>query len=66
LTTADGNFSSLTIGDTIYGQGGVAGFVAYSSISTNTNTGPFLIAEIDTSGVVISIGYCSGGSCTSL
>lgn len=66
LTTADGDFNSLTIGDTIYGQGGVAGFVAYSNISTDTNTGPFLVAEIDTSGVVIGISYCSGGSCVPL
>lgn len=63
LTTADGNYTSLTIGDTIYGQGGVAGFVAYSNVSTDTTTGPFKIAEIDTSGVVLGLYECVGGSC---
>jgi hypothetical protein len=63
LTSADNNYAGLTIGDTIYGQGGVAGFVAYSDVSTDTNTGPFRIAEIDTNGEVISILICVGGSC---
>jgi len=63
LTSADGNYTSLTIGDTIYGQGGVAGFVAYSNVSTDTNTGPFKIAEIDTSGVVLGLYECVGGNC---
>jgi len=63
LTLADANYDSLTIGDTIYGQGGVAGFVAYSNVSTDTTTGPFRIAEIDSSGVVVSIKVCVGGSC---
>jgi len=62
-TFADANYDSLTIGDTIYGQGGVAGFVAYSNVSTDTTTGPFRIAEIDSSGVVVSIKVCVGGSC---
>ena len=64
LTTADGNYTSLTIGDTIYGQSGVAGFVAYSNVSTDTTTGPFKIAEINTSGVVTGLFECIGGSCS--
>ena len=66
LTNADGDYNSLTLGDTIYGQGGVAGYVAYSDVSTDTNTGPFRIAEIDSSGVVLDISVCSGGSCVPL
>lgn len=66
LTTADNTYASLTIGDTIYGQGGVAGFVAYSDVSTDTTTGPFRIAEIDSSGVITGIFICVGGSCDPL
>jgi hypothetical protein len=62
-TVADNNYASLTIGDTIYGQGGVAGYVAYANSSTDTTTGPFKVAQIDSSGVVIGITECSGGSC---
>jgi hypothetical protein len=65
-TPADANFSTLTIGDTIYGQGGVAGFVAYAATSTDTSTGTFRIAEIDSSGEIIDILVCSGGSCVPL
>jgi hypothetical protein len=66
LTSADDTYAALTIGDTIYGQGGVAGFVAYSNTSTDTATGPFKIAEIDSSGVITDILECVGGSCVSL
>ena len=66
ITTADGTYDTLTIGDTIYGQGGVSGYVVYSNISTDTNTGPFKIAQIDASGVVLDISVCSGSSCVSL
>jgi hypothetical protein len=66
LTNADGDYFSLTLGDTIYGQGGVAGFVAYSDVSTDTSTGPFRVAQIDSSGVVQDISVCSGGSCVPL
>jgi hypothetical protein len=65
-TPADANFSTLTIGDTIFGQGGVAGFVAYAATSTDTSTGTFRIAEIDSSGEIIDILVCSGGSCVPL
>jgi hypothetical protein len=65
-TPADANFSTLTIGDTIYGQGGVAGFVAYAATSTDTSTGTFRIAEIDSSGVITDILVCAGGSCVPL
>lgn len=66
LTNADGDYFTLSIGDTIYGQGGVAGFVAYSNVSTDTNTGPFRIAEIDSNGVVQDISVCVGSSCVPL
>jgi len=66
LTNADSGYFDLTIGDTIYGQGGVAGFVAYSNVSTDTTTGPFRIAEIDVTGQIISLKECSGGSCVIL
>lgn len=67
LTTASANYASLnTTNGYIYGQGGVAGFVAYSDVSTDTSTGPFKIAEIDTTGKVISILVCVSGSCVIL
>jgi uncharacterized delta-60 repeat protein len=65
-TPATANFSTLTIGDTIFGQGGVAGFVAYAATSTDTSTGTFRIAEIDSSGVITDILVCAGGSCVPL
>jgi hypothetical protein len=66
LTNATANYSSLTIGDTIFGQGGLSGYVAYSNISTDTTTGPFRIAEIDSSGVILAIFICIGGTCEPL
>jgi len=65
-TPATANYASLTFGDTIFGQGGVAGFVAYAATSTDTATGTFRIAEIDSSGEIIDILVCSGGSCVPL
>jgi len=62
-TGADANFASLTIGDTIYNQGGVAGFVAYAATSTDTATGTFRIAQIDTSGEILAIYICIAGNC---
>jgi hypothetical protein len=62
LTSSDGTYSTLIVGDTIYGQSG-AGFVAYSNVSTNTTTGPFKIAEIDAIGEIIGLYECSGGIC---
>ena len=65
-TGADATYLLLTIGDTIYGQGGNAGFVAYSNVSTDTTTGPFRIAEIDSSGVITGIFVCNAGVCDPL
>lgn len=65
-TSATNNYASLTIGDTIFGQGGVAGFVAYAATSTDTATGTFRIAQIDASGVITGIFICVGGSCEPL
>ena len=61
-TSADADYFSLGIGDTIYAQIG-SGYVAYSNVPTDTSTGPFRVAQIDGSGVVIGITECSGGSC---
>jgi hypothetical protein len=56
-------YSTLTIGDFIYGYSGQSGFLAYSNVSTDTTTGPFLIADLDGSGEILGIYVCSGGSC---
>jgi hypothetical protein len=56
-------YSSLTIGDFIYGYSGQSGYLAYSNQPTDTSTGPYLIADIDGSGEILGIYVCSGGSC---
>lgn len=66
LTNATNNYAALTIGDTIFNQGGTAGFVAYSNISTDTTSGPFRIAEINSSGVILGIYVCLAGNCDPL
>jgi hypothetical protein len=62
-TNSTADYATLGIGDTIDGQNGVAGYVAYSNVSTDTDTGPFRIAQIDSGGVVISLLECAGDSC---
>jgi hypothetical protein len=62
LTSADNSYTGLTVGDFIYGISG-SGFIAYSNVSTDTNTGPFRIAEINSSGEILSILICVGGAC---
>jgi hypothetical protein len=62
-TPADDTFVALQVGDTIYNQGGVAGYVAYAATSTNTATGSFRIAQINTSGQITGISICVGGAC---
>jgi hypothetical protein len=59
-------YASLSIGDFIYGYSGQAGYLAYSNVSTDTNTGPFRIADIDGTGEILGIYVCSGGSCIPL
>jgi len=66
VTPATADYLSLTIGDTIYNQGGYSGWVAYSNVSTNTSTGPFRIAQIDGFGIVTDIEVCNGSSCIPL
>jgi len=66
VANTNNDYTSLTIGNTIYGQGGVSGFVAYSNVSTDTSTGPFRIAEIDTNGVIQGIFICVGSTCEPL
>jgi len=65
LTSADSTYAGLTIGDFIYGITG-SGFIAYSNVSTNTSTGPFRIAEINSSGEVLSVLICVGSVCEPL
>jgi hypothetical protein len=59
-------YFNLSIGDFIYGYSGQTGFLAYSNVSTDTNTGPFRIAEIDGTGEILGLYVCSGGSCIPL
>jgi hypothetical protein len=59
-------YGTLSIGDFIYGYAGQSGYIAYSNVSTDTNTGPFRIADIDGSGEILGIYVCSGGSCIPL
>ena len=63
---ASANYFSLSIGDFIYGYAGQTGYLAYSSVSTDTNTGPFRIADIDGTGEILGLYVCSGGSCIPL
>jgi len=59
-------YGSLVIGDFIYGFGGQTGYLAYSNVSTDTNTGPFIIADLDATGEILGLYVCSGGSCIPL
>lgn len=63
---ASETYANLTIGDFIFGYSGQAGYLAYSNVSTDTNTGPFRIADIDGTGEILGIYVCSGGSCVPL
>jgi hypothetical protein len=63
---ASETYFNLSIGDFIYGYSGQTGFLAYSNVSTDTNTGPFRIAEIDGTGEILGLYVCSGGSCIPL
>ena len=65
LTSADDTYAGLTIGDFIYGISG-AGFIAYSNVSTDTATGPFQIAEINSSGEILGLYFCNGSVCDPL
>ena len=59
-------YGTLSIGDFIYGYTGQSGYIAYSNVFTDTNTGPFRIADIDGTGEILGIYVCSGGSCIPL
>ena len=65
VTNASNLYAGIVVGSFIYGISG-AGFIAYSDVSTDTTTGPFRIAEIDSNGEVLSIKVCSGGLCIPL
>jgi hypothetical protein len=62
LTTSSADYTALGVGSFIYGISG-SGFIAYSDVSTNTSTGPFKIAEINSSGEVLSVLFCAGSVC---
>jgi hypothetical protein len=55
------NQNIIIVGNTIYGQGGVAGFVAYAATFTDTATGLFRIDEISSSGQITGISICVSG-----
>lgn len=59
-------YGTLSIGDFIYGYSGQTGYLAFSNVYTDTNTGPFRIADLDGSGEILGIYVCSGGSCVPL
>jgi hypothetical protein len=59
-------YGTLSIGDFIYGYSGQAGYLAYSNVYTDTNTGPFRIADIDGTGEILGLYVCVGGSCIPL
>ena len=61
---ADNTYLDLAIGDFV--DISSAGYYAYSSTSTDTQTGPFRIIEVDGSGQVLDVLVCSGGSCIQL
>jgi hypothetical protein len=65
VTSSSDSYAGLAVGDFIYGISG-AGFIAYSNVSTDTTTGPFRIAEIDSNGEVLSILVCNGVTCEPL
>jgi hypothetical protein len=62
--SAENVYAGLTIGDFLCGLGG--GYYAYSDVSTDTQTGPFRIADVDGTGEILGIYVCSGGSCVPL
>ena len=59
-------YASISIGDFICGYAGQSGYLAYSNVSTDTTTGPFLIADIDGTGEVLGIYVCDGSVCAPL
>lgn len=55
------NQNIIIVGHTIYGQGGVEGYVAYSNTTTDTITGLFRITEIYSSGQITGLFECVTG-----
>jgi hypothetical protein len=65
LKTSTADFFNIAPGDVIDDLPIAAGgFYAISNISTDTDTGPFKIVEVDSLGEVQSVLVCSGGTCT--
>ena len=60
------NQNIIIVGNTIYGQGRVAGYVAYSNTTIGTTTGPFRIAEIYSSGQITGLFECVDELCSIL
>jgi uncharacterized delta-60 repeat protein len=66
LKSATSDYFSIGPGDIIYDLSASAGFYAISNISTDTDTGPFKVVEVDSSGEVLSVLVCFGGECEPL
>ena len=65
LKTSTADFFNIAPGDVIDDLPIAAGgFYAISNISTDTDTGPFKIVEVDSLGEVQSVLVCLGGTCT--
>lgn len=52
------NQNIIIVGNTIYGQGGVAGYVSYSNTTTDTTMGPFRVVEIYSGGQITGLFEC--------
>jgi hypothetical protein len=63
VTTTAASYAALVPGDYIYGLVAGTYWYAYAATSTSTGSGVFRIAEVDSSGYVLSIAQCSGSSC---
>jgi hypothetical protein len=60
------NYPNIGVGSYIYNTPQPSGYYAISEIPTDTQTGPFKIAQTDEDGMVIGLAICSGGQCTPL
>jgi hypothetical protein len=64
LKTSTADYDNIAPGDVIDDLPvPAAGFYAISNVSTDTDTGPFKIVEVDSLGEVLSVLVCSGGTC---
>lgn len=66
VSTTAASYAALVPGDYIYGLVAGTYWYAYASSSTSTGSGVFRIAQVDSSGYVLSIAECGGSSCNIL